>query len=66
MHAHAFPFTGWVGMGMYRTHKRYGAPNPIRSITRFHLYFTPTLSGCCGETMHTHAFPFTEWVGTGM
>ena len=35
-------------------------------ITRFHLYFTPNLTGCCGETMHTRAFPFTGRVGTGM
>ena len=31
-------------------------------ITRFHLYFTPNLTGCCGKTMHTRAFPFTGLV----
>ena len=32
VHAYVFPFTGLVGTGRQRTHKRYGAPNPIRSL----------------------------------
>ena len=34
-------------------------------ITRFHLYFTPNLTGCCGETMQHPCLPIYRVGGYG-